>query len=73
LPGPLYALFGQVTEATREIPIEISTVATGEGDKPVDDIVILSVTIETLSDGEIDDDAAFPEAPETGADESPEE
>ena len=73
LGSPLYTLFGRVTEATREIPIEISTVATGEGDKPVDDIVILSVTIETLSDGEINDDAAFPEAPETGADESPEE
>jgi peptidylprolyl isomerase len=72
LPGPLYSLFGQVTEATLDVPLEIATVATGEGDKPVEDIVILSVTIETLSDGEIDDDAAFPTA-EADADESPEE
>ena len=60
LPGPLYALFGRVTEATFGVPIEIATVATGDQDRPTEDVVILSVTIETLPDGEIDDDAAFP-------------
>lgn len=67
LPGPNFALFGRVTEATLDVPIEISTVETAEGDKPVEDVVIQSVTIEELPDGEIDDDAAFPAAPETDA------
>lgn len=60
LPGPSYALFGQVTETTLDVPLEISKVETTPDDRPLEEVVIQSVTIEELPDGEIDDDAAFP-------------
>ena len=39
-----YSLFGQVTEGL-DVPVQMQTVETGEGDKPVEDIVLTSVTI----------------------------
>jgi cyclophilin family peptidyl-prolyl cis-trans isomerase len=45
LPGPLYAAFGQVVSGM-EVVDDIVAATTGERDRPLADIVIVSVTIE---------------------------
>jgi cyclophilin family peptidyl-prolyl cis-trans isomerase len=59
LPGPSFSFFGQVTDDTLDVARSINQVETGDGDRPVEDVTILSVTIEELPDGTIDDDAAW--------------
>jgi len=44
-----HTVFGEVADAaSREVVDQIAAVATGSGDKPLDDVIIESITIETV-------------------------
>jgi peptidyl-prolyl cis-trans isomerase A (cyclophilin A) len=44
-----HTVFGEVADAaSREVVDQIAAVATGPGDKPLDDVIIESITIETV-------------------------